>query len=44
MESGLDAKNGLGILTAAIFISGEMVGSGILALPRAIIDAGNEFL
>lgn len=40
LESGLVAKNGLGILTAAIFISGEMVGSGILALPRAIVDAG----
>ncbi|KAE8573193.1 uncharacterized protein [Halyomorpha halys] len=40
LESGVNAKHGLGILTAAIFISGEMVGSGILALPRAIIDAG----
>ncbi|CAH1389605.1 unnamed protein product [Nezara viridula] len=40
LESGVDVKHGLGILTAAIFISGEMVGSGILALPKAIVDAG----
>lgn len=29
------------MLSAAIFIAGEMAGSGVLALPRAIVDAGN---
>ncbi|GFG32693.1 hypothetical protein Cfor_05159 [Coptotermes formosanus] len=31
---------GLNILSAAIFIAGEMAGSGVLALPRAIVDSG----
>merc|ERR1712013_344454 len=31
---------GLGILTAAIFLSGEMAGSGVLALPAAMIGTG----
>ncbi|XP_065161540.1 uncharacterized protein [Atheta coriaria] len=33
-------KEGLNVLSAAIFIAGEMAGSGVLALPRAIVDAG----
>ena len=31
---------GFGTLTAAVFITGEMGGSGILALPKAIVDSG----
>ena len=33
---------GLGILTAAIFLSGEMAGSGVLALPAAMIGTGEH--
>lgn len=33
-------KNGIGVLSAAIFIVGEMAGSGVLALPRAVVDSG----
>nr|WOE90273.1 amino acid transporter AVT1C-like protein [Scolopendra mutilans] len=31
---------GLTVLTAAILIAGEMAGSGVLALPRAVADTG----
>jgi hypothetical protein len=34
-------KGGLTILTAAIFLAGEMAGSGVLALPYAILGTGN---
>jgi vesicular inhibitory amino acid transporter len=30
-------KGGLGIVTAAIFLAGEMAGSGVLALPAAMV-------
>ncbi|KAB0795947.1 hypothetical protein PPYR_10008 [Photinus pyralis] len=33
-------RKGIGTLTAALFITGEMGGSGILALPKAIVDSG----
>ncbi|XP_015907962.2 uncharacterized protein [Parasteatoda tepidariorum] len=33
-------KKGLSFVTAAFFIVGEMAGSGVLVLPRAIADAG----
>jgi len=33
-------KGGLTILTAAIFLAGEMAGSGVLALPYAILGTG----
>ncbi|KAI4470291.1 hypothetical protein MML48_1g04680 [Holotrichia oblita] len=33
-------KRGLTILQTAIFITGEMAGSGVLALPRAIVNSG----
>jgi len=33
-------KHGLGVLTAAIFLAGEMAGSGVLALPYAILGTG----
>ena len=33
---------GLGILTAAIFLAGEMAGSGVLALPAAMIGTGKK--
>ncbi|XP_067002631.1 uncharacterized protein [Anabrus simplex] len=33
-------SKGLSVLSAAVFIAGEMAGSGVLALPRAVVDAG----
>ncbi|GFY40899.1 aa_trans domain-containing protein [Trichonephila inaurata madagascariensis] len=33
-------KKGLSVWLASIFIVGEMAGSGVLALPRAVADAG----
>ena len=30
-------KEGLGIATAAVFLAGEMAGTGVLALPSAMI-------
>lgn len=35
-----DNAKGLGILTAAIFLSGEMAGSGVLAIPNALVGTG----
>ena len=34
------AKHGLGVITAAIFLAGEMAGSGVLALPFAMLGTG----
>ena len=34
------AEHGLGVVTAAIFLAGEMAGSGVLALPNAMIGTG----
>lgn len=33
---------GLSIFTTAVFIAGEMAGSGILALPKAVANAGQS--
>ncbi|GFS34440.1 aa_trans domain-containing protein, partial [Nephila pilipes] len=33
-------KKGLSMWLTSIFIVGEMAGSGVLALPRAVADAG----
>ncbi|KAK9499355.1 hypothetical protein O3M35_002404 [Rhynocoris fuscipes] len=38
--NGHASKAGLSAFTAAIFIVGEMAGSGMLALPRAVVDSG----
>ncbi len=35
---------GLGIFTASMFLAGEMAGSGVLALPRAIVLTGKHWL
>jgi len=32
---------GLGLLTAIVFLSGEMAGSGVLALPKALVGTGS---
>ena len=37
-------KGGLSILTASIFLAGEMAGSGVLALPNAILGTGNPII
>ena len=34
---------GLGIITASMFLAGEMAGSGVLALPRAIVLTGKQY-
>jgi len=34
------AAHGLGVITAAIFLAGEMAGSGVLALPSAMVGTG----
>ncbi len=36
------AKHGLGVVTAALFLAGEMAGSGVLALPNAMIGTGKS--
>ena len=36
------AEHGLGVITAAIFLAGEMAGSGVLALPGAMVGTGNK--
>ena len=33
-------QGGLGVITAAIFLAGEMAGSGVLALPFAMLGTG----
>nr|XP_022910331.1 amino acid transporter AVT1J-like [Onthophagus taurus] len=33
-------SKGLSVLATAIFIAGEMAGSGVLALPKAVVDSG----
>jgi len=38
--SGEVKQGGLGVLTAAIFLAGEMAGSGVLALPNAMLGTG----
>ena len=35
-----DSGKGLGIITATIFLAGEMAGSGVLALPAALKGTG----
>ena len=32
---------GLGIITAGVFLAGEMAGSGVLALPFAMVGTGD---
>ena len=38
------AKHGLGVITAAVFLAGEMAGSGVLALPFAMTGTGKTAL
>merc|ERR1719445_1325518 len=40
MSSSEKAGAGLGVLTAAVLLAGEMAGSGVLALPNAMIGTG----
>lgn len=39
-HSPAELQKGLTVFTAAVFIIGEMAGSGILALPAAIVGSG----
>ena len=36
-------SKGLGITTAAMFIAGEMAGTGVIALPDAVTKTGLNF-
>jgi len=40
MAKEIVKQGGLGVVTAAIFLSGEMAGSGVLALPNAFVGTG----
>lgn len=31
---------GLNVISAAIFVAAEMAGSGVLAIPKAVVDCG----
>ena len=35
-------QGGLGVITAGVFLAGEMAGSGVLALPFAMAGTGGE--
>ena len=36
------SAGGLGVITAGVFLAGEMAGSGVLALPNAMVGTGEE--
>ena len=38
---GHEVKKGLSVITAILFIAGELAGSGVLALPSALAGTGN---
>ncbi len=42
-ESDISREHGLTVLSAAVFVAGEMAGSGVLALPKAVVDTGKKF-
>ena len=35
-------KEGLGVVMAAVFLAGEMAGSGVLAMPAAMVGTSQE--
>lgn len=37
-------KGGLSLKQTAFLVAGEIAGSGVLALPRAIVKTGEDFL
>ena len=39
-QDRIKPRVGLGIATASIFLAGEMAGSGVLALPSAVVSTG----
>ena len=39
-SAGGAITGGLGIVTAAVFLVGEMAGTGLLAMPRAVMNTG----
>ena len=40
VEDKLIKEDGLGLLTATFFLAGTMAGSGVLALPMAMVGTG----
>ncbi len=40
LSGGHGKVGGLTVATTLVFLAGEMAGSGVLALPRAVVDAG----
>lgn len=41
-NNGGSREHGLNVLSAAVFVAGEMAGSGVLALPKAMIDSDGK--
>ena len=39
-EGSLIKAHGLSLLVAGVFLAGEMAGSGVLALPHAMVGTG----
>lgn len=39
-EKNWGKTKGLSLFSATLFIAGEMAGSGVLALPRAVVNTG----
>jgi hypothetical protein len=37
---GVGRVSGLGLFTAVVILSGEMAGSGVLSLPKALVGTG----
>ena len=37
-------KEGLGVVMAAVFLAGEMAGSGVLAMPAAMIGTSQKII
>ena len=36
-------KNGIGLAVATIFLTGEMAGSGLVALPNSLVGTGTHY-
>ena len=40
---GVGPVSGLGLFAAVVILSGEMAGSGVLSLPKALVGTGSLF-
>ena len=41
---GVGPVSGLGLFTAVVILSGEMAGSGVLSLPKALVGTGSPLI